>query len=79
METGGPNKPRFKKCSGCMRAHFCGKQCLVANWKKHKPDCRRATEQARVLREKINVGLLAYLYVCILFDKRALASPSCNL
>jgi hypothetical protein len=29
----------FKKCSKCKKVRYCCRECQVADWKKHKPDC----------------------------------------
>lgn len=31
-------------CSACGTAHYCGKTCQVADWKRHGPSCRRMTK-----------------------------------
>lgn len=44
-EAAGQN---FKKCSGCLKVYFCSRECQVANWKTHKPGCRRAAAERDV-------------------------------
>ena len=35
-------------CNGCKSAYFCSRDCQIAGWKDHKPECKRI----RKLREK---------------------------
>ena len=37
----GASAPRFRKCSGCGLAHYCGEACQKLDWKQHKPICAR--------------------------------------
>jgi hypothetical protein len=30
----------YKVCSGCKGAYYCGRECQVADWKRHKEICR---------------------------------------
>ena len=34
---------KLKPCSVCKTAKYCGRECQVEHWKKHKPDCRAPT------------------------------------
>jgi len=29
----------FKKCAKCLSVYYCGRECQLANWKAHKPQC----------------------------------------
>lgn len=31
---------KSRMCSGCRRAHYCGKDCQEAHWKQHRPACK---------------------------------------
>ena len=33
----------LKKCGGCLRAWFCGKQCQLKAWKGHKSGCQKVS------------------------------------
>lgn len=41
LSCGKPPAPEKKllKCSKCMLAHYCGKDCQNADWKEHKKNC----------------------------------------
>jgi len=32
---------KFLKCSGCLTILYCGEACQKADWKKHKPNCKK--------------------------------------
>jgi hypothetical protein len=38
-----PDGVKLKPCSVCKTAKYCGRECQVEHWKKHKPDCRAPT------------------------------------
>lgn len=31
----------FLRCGGCKQVGYCGKDCQKANWKQHKPNCKK--------------------------------------
>jgi len=31
-----------KKCGGCGRVYYCGKDCQRSDWKRHKPSCQKS-------------------------------------
>ena len=35
-----PGGVKLKPCSVCKTAKYCGRECQIEHWKKHKPDCR---------------------------------------
>ena len=46
----------LQRCTRCYSACFCSKECLKANWKRHKPNCRKKQEQTIVVRPYTNPG-----------------------
>jgi xylose isomerase len=32
---------KTKKCSGCEKVYYCGRECQRADWKAHKSSCRQ--------------------------------------
>ena len=38
-----PGGVKLKPCSVCKTAKYCGRECQVEHWKKHKPGCRAPT------------------------------------
>ena len=30
----------LKRCFGCKKVFYCGKQCQTQHWKEHRPDCQ---------------------------------------
>jgi len=44
-------KKSLKKCSGCASVYYCCAECQKANWKQHKPWCKKQQEIRRKLRE----------------------------
>jgi hypothetical protein len=32
--------PQMKVCNGCMRRHYCSRECQVAHWPEHKKECK---------------------------------------
>ena len=34
-------EPPSNQCSRCLRAFYCSKECQVADWRKHKKNCRK--------------------------------------
>jgi hypothetical protein len=39
-----PNR-NVKKCNGCLTSAYCGQQCQLDHWIKHKPVCKLIREQ----------------------------------
>jgi hypothetical protein len=33
------------KCGGCGRTRYCGKDCQKSDWKNHKAECKRTSEE----------------------------------
>jgi hypothetical protein len=46
----GEKDCRLKKCSHCEKVFYCSRDCQVANWILHRPDCYRS--QGKVVTEK---------------------------
>jgi hypothetical protein len=40
MNCPGCGKPAKKLCANCKNVAYCSRDCQVAGWKKHKPDCK---------------------------------------
>ena len=30
----------LKRCMGCKKVFYCGKECQTQHWKEHRPDCQ---------------------------------------
>ena len=43
-------KPDAKRCLGCGKVGYCGKDCQTEDWKAHKRDCRRKNVNKGVAR-----------------------------
>ncbi|KAF6749847.1 hypothetical protein DFP72DRAFT_911891 [Ephemerocybe angulata] len=41
---------QFKRCAGCRLVSYCNPECQRANWKDHKPVCKRQQKQAADLK-----------------------------
>ncbi|KZV65492.1 hypothetical protein PENSPDRAFT_586778 [Peniophora sp. CONT] len=37
----GIGKPKLRECTGCHAIRYCSMECQKADWKEHKPRCRR--------------------------------------
>jgi len=37
----------FKVCAGCSVAYYCGKNCQVGDWAKHKPVCKAIQREVK--------------------------------
>jgi hypothetical protein len=33
-----------KKCSRCTQVYYCSRECQVADWSRHKPDCKKPSK-----------------------------------
>ena len=44
------SKEKLLKCSGCMRARYCGQRCQEADWERHGGYCE-ARQRKRRMRE----------------------------
>eukprot|EP00961_Rhodomonas_salina_P273980 3701804-Rhodomonas_salina.1 len=42
-------------CVGCRRVMYCGKQCQIADWKAHKPECNTTTKATTELRKLLKI------------------------
>lgn len=45
------HRPASHRCSRCRVAEYCGRACQLADWARHKRECKRPIERARVRRE----------------------------
>jgi len=39
----GVASEKLKACQGCRCAYYCSKECLTADRKRHKPECKRSS------------------------------------
>ena len=37
----------LKRCLGCKKVFYCGKECQAQDWKNHKSDCQTSTQKTR--------------------------------
>lgn len=51
-------------CKKCMREHYCGRECQVKHWPRHKLDCF-TEEQREQLRAKITDEMFQKICRCI--------------
>ncbi len=38
---------RLKRCGRCRNAHYCSEKCQRADWKRHRPECKRCDSETR--------------------------------
>ncbi len=64
MECAVCGKEGAKRCAGCGRVGYCGKECQSEGWKAHKRDCKWAIrrkkreEEEEEIEERKAGGLL---------------------
>lgn len=49
------NKPAETKCTGCLSACFCSKQCQTSSWPEHKKLCNLVTESSITTEDEVVV------------------------
>lgn len=62
----GCQAPAAMKCGRCLVAHYCGKDCQVANWKDHSRTCiSRASVETNYARflERANVQISGNIFI----------------
>ena len=52
----GKEAQRMKKCSVCKLVRYCGEECQLGDWKKHKKSCKEAGGAEEGGRERELVG-----------------------
>ncbi|XP_043934101.1 zinc finger MYND domain-containing protein 10 [Protopterus annectens] len=63
MESLIPEKPKCgycgaegsKRCSRCQTEWYCGRQCQVQHWQKHKQACNLMADAMKKLKEELNI------------------------
>ncbi len=56
MECAVRGKEGAKRCAGCGRVGYCGKECQSEGWKAHKRDCKWAIKRKMKEEEERKAG-----------------------
>lgn len=77
------------RCMRCKGVYYCGKACQKADWKQHKPLCKKAIKEVTMSYQTMKLPTLSVSINCIatfedlripqeIFDLRLLIQPSVN-
>jgi hypothetical protein len=47
FKCGVCKKEAFQRCKRCKSVWYCGRDCQVGDWPRHKADCKKIQDQAK--------------------------------